>query len=398
MIFWEYLFFTSVAILFFNYIGYALLIYPFVLLKRKYGQKKIYTDKELPFVSFIVAAYNEEDCIKQKLENSLQQEYPISRIEFIFITDGSTDSTPEIVKQYESVTLLHEPERAGKTEALNRAAAFATGEVLIFSDANTILNKEACSKIARHYSYENVGGVAGEKKVVERFDTTDADSGSEGLYWKYESFLKKIDSDFYSVVGAAGELFSIRKTLYEPINRTVILDDFVLSMKTAQKGYRIIYEPEACARELPSFSVAEEQKRKIRIGAGGYQSIIMLSSMFRFWKYPSLFYLYFSHRFLRWMVSPYMLIVCLVSNFVLVLLYPAGFFFRGSLILQLAFYLLALAGYWQREKENKTGITKICYYFLFMNISVILGLFRYLRGNQSAVWEKSKRKELIRPQ
>lgn len=356
----------------------------------------MYNDTELPSVSFIVAAYNEENCIRQKLENSLEQEYPAAQIEFIFITDGSTDRTPEIIKQYSRVKLLHQSARAGKTEALNRAVAIAAGEVLIFSDANTILNKQACRNIARHYADENVGGVAGEKKVVESFETTDTKSGSEGLYWKYESFLKKIDSDFYSVVGAAGELFSIRTSLYESINRNVILDDFVLSMKTAQKGYRIVYEPEACASELPSFSVAEEQKRKIRIGAGGYQSIVMLRSMFAFWKYPSLFYLYFSHRFLRWAVSPYMLIVCIIANIVLVTIYTAGSFYVLILFMQIVFYLLALKGYWQREQQQ-SGLAKICYYFLFMNLSVILGLFRYLKGGQSAAWEKAKRRETAHP-
>jgi poly-beta-1,6-N-acetyl-D-glucosamine synthase len=391
MIVWKCLFFLSIGILFYNYIGYALLIYPFARFKRK-QRAKLNTGNSLPSVSFIVAAYNEESCIRQKLINSLQQSYPEQLIEFIFITDGSTDKTSEIIKEYKQVTLLHQPERTGKTEAINRAVLTAKNDILIFSDANTMLNKEACYHIAKHYEHEKTGGVAGEKKVVEQFNSTNKTTGGEGLYWKYESFLKKVDSDFYSVAGAAGELFSLRKSLYESIPKTVILDDFILSMKTALKGYRIVYEPAAFAEELPSLSTAEEQKRKIRIGAGGYQSIVMLRSVFKFWKYPALFYLYFSHRFLRWAVSPYMIILCFISNLILVTAYQPGIFYILMLVAQFLFFTLAFAGYLRREKPDNSGLPKICYYFIFMNFSVILGLIRYLRGGQSSSWEKSKRR------
>jgi poly-beta-1,6-N-acetyl-D-glucosamine synthase len=393
MIFWKCLFIAGLGILFFNYAGYALFIYPFVLIKRKKRKGKNPVTDNLPHLSFIVAAYNEESCIRAKLENSLQQVYPESHIEFIFITDGSSDKTPLIVKEYSKVKLLHQTERAGKTNAINRAVAAASGEIVVFSDANTQLNKEACLHIAKHFADPKIGGVAGEKKVVERFENEDTSVGSEGLYWKYESFLKKIDSDFYSVVGAAGELFSLRKCLYEPVSNNVILDDFVLSMKAAQKGYRIIYEPAAYAKELPSLSSAEEQKRKIRIGAGGYQAIVMLGTLFQFWKHPALFYLYFSHRLLRWAVSPYMLITCFFSNLVLVLVYNAGTFYSFMLAAQAVFYLIALRGFLRREHPGKSGLVKICYYFVFMNFSVIRGLIRYLRGSQSSSWEKSKRRE-----
>src|SRR5262249_38480076 len=152
-------------------------------------------------------------------------------------------NTAGIIRNYPSIRLLHSPERRGKSSALNRAIDNAKNEILIFSDANTILNKEALNNITRHYQNKKVGGVAGEKKVLSSSQSTDEVGSSEGLYWKYESLLKKIDSDFYSVVGAAGELFSIRRELYEKIPDTIILDDFVISLRVAQRGYRVMYEP-----------------------------------------------------------------------------------------------------------------------------------------------------------
>src|SRR5215208_2500318 len=252
MIFLDYLLWISCFIVLYNYAGYAAIVLFFNSLKRKTRQQA--KDEFFPSVSFIVAAYNEEDCIEKKIINSLEQKYPPERIEYIFITDGSTDHTPDIVRQYPLIQLLQSPERKGKSAALNRAVLAAKNEILLFSDANTILNKEATKNVAKHYIDPKVGGVAGEKKVMSIADNNREVGSSEGLYWKYESFLKQIDSDFHTVVGAAGELFSVRKKLYETVPQEVILDDFVISMKVAQKGYRIIYEPEAFAMELPSFS------------------------------------------------------------------------------------------------------------------------------------------------
>src|SRR5258705_3229419 len=266
MQYWQAIFVISCFIIFYNYAGYAVIAYALNKLKRPppppSDNKDFY-----PTVSFIVAAFNEEDFIREKVLNSLQQEYPSDKIEFIFITDGSTDRTSDIIREYPSVRLLHQPGRNGKSHAVNRAVATARYDILIFSDANTTLNTLAVRNITRHYLDPATGGVAGEKKVISPNGGDHEVGGGEGLYWKYESFLKKIDSDFYSVVGAAGELFSVKRALYHPLPGNIILDDFVISLETAQKGYRIIYEPGAYAMESPSFSMKDESKRKVRIAA-----------------------------------------------------------------------------------------------------------------------------------
>lgn len=381
-----YIFWISCFLIFYNYAGYAILVY---LLNRFIPQKSTITENFFPSVSFIVAAFNEEDFIEKKITNSFQQDYP-GLIEYIIVTDGSTDRTTEIVSRYPSIRLLHSSERKGKTAAINRAVESANYEVLIFSDANTYLNKYATKNIARHYSDQKVGGVAGEKKVGSLEENALQAGDSEGVYWKYESFLKNLDSKFYSVVGAAGELFSVRRNLYPVVSSKVILDDFVISLQVAGKGYRIIYEPDAYAMELPSFSIQEEQKRKIRIAAGGFQAMGMLSGLFHFWKHPRLSFLYISHRVLRWAVSPFCLILAFLLNIIFVIQENKGIYLL-IFVAQSTFYLAAFIGSLISSKKPLFKAFRISYYFVFMNISVILGFFRYLRGKQPSTWEKARR-------
>ncbi len=383
----EIVFFISAFLVFYNYIGYAIIASMFNYFSKP-GASINNNKYSLPSVSFIVTAYNEEDFIEKKISNSLTLNYPSDKIEFIFITDGSTDKTNEIISRYTLIKLLYQPERRGKSAALNRAVGTSLNDILIFSDANTSLNDEAILNIVRHYHNEKVGGVAGEKKVVSFPRNNDEVIAVEGLYWKYESALKKIDSDFYSVVGAAGELLSVRRNLFEPVSTNVILDDFIMSLKIAKKSYRIIYEPKAYAIELPSFSIKDEQKRKIRIAAGGFQAIRILTDLLKFWKYPRLSFLYISHRFLRWAVSPFCIIIVFISNIIL-LFTTNNILFEITFIIQVIFYLMALSC--RIHTLSRFKLFKLAYYFTFMNVSVIQGFFRYLKGTQSAIWEKSKK-------
>lgn len=386
MQYWTAILVLSCFIIFYNYAGYAIIAY---ILNRLGKKTPPPPSGYTPSVSFIVAAYNEEYFIREKVLNSLQQDYPADKIEYIFITDGSSDRTPDIIREYSAIQLLHQPQRNGKSHAINRAVATARHEILIFSDANTTLNTQAVRHIARHYHDPKTGGVAGEKKVVSLSKTGDEVGGGEGLYWKYESFLKKIDADFYSVVGAAGELFSVRRALYHPLPGNIILDDFVISLETAEKGYRIIYEPDAYAMEAPSFSMKDEGKRKVRIAAGGFQAIGILSGLLAFWKQPRLSFLYISHRVLRWTLSPLCFILAFVSNLVLVLS-TDNILFQCLFGVQLLFYILAALAS-AMPPDKRPSLLKLPYYFTFMNISVVLGFFRFLRGGQSAVWEKARR-------
>jgi biofilm PGA synthesis N-glycosyltransferase PgaC len=384
MLFWQFVFYISIFIFLYNYVFYAVIAY---LINNIFPvPKPPQPHSYYPSVSFIVAAYNEQEIIEKKIQNSLQQNYPPSKIEFIFITDGSTDETPAIVKKHPGIKLLHEAKREGKSAALNRAVSKANNEILIISDANTLLNNEAVKFIAAHYYDKSTGGVAGEKRVIESSEDIDNIGGREGLYWRYESLLKKIDSEFYSVVGAAGELFSVRKDLYEILPASTILDDFVVSLKAAQKGFKIIYEPRAYATEFASLSLIDEKKRKIRISAGGFQSIKMLSSLFKFWKHPRLTFLYVSHRVLRWTLSPLCLILIFISNIILALK-THNSFYSSLLILQMVFYVIAFISNFI-PSNSKFKFLKFTGYFVFMNVSVIQGFIRFLFGKQNSAWEK----------
>ena len=383
--------FTSVLVVLYSYIGYGLIVFLCNRLKifsKGKPDPSVYTGFE-PQVTLIIAAYNEQDFIRQKIENSLSLDYPSEKLTITFVADGSSDHTVSIIKEYPRIRLLFRNERKGKVAAMHRAMETVTTPYVIFSDANTLLNKESIRNIIRHYANPQVGGVAGEKKVVSSFDTLEKDSG-EGIYWKYESFLKKVDYEFYSVVGAAGELFSLQTKLYEHPGDNVLLDDFVISLRVCLKGYRVAYEPEAYALETPSLSLKEERKRKIRISAGGFQSMAMLKDLLRFNRHKRLTFQYISHRVLRWTLCPVMIPLIFISNLLIVLIDPSLFYIL-LLYAQFAFYLCVLLGWALPFLGIKPGKLYVFYYFIFMNISLYQGFFRYLRGKQSVIWDKALR-------
>jgi poly-beta-1,6-N-acetyl-D-glucosamine synthase len=384
----EILFFISLFILIYNYIGYGFLVGLLVTFKKLLKRKTIEDTAFEPSVTLIVAAYNEADFIDSKIQNTLELDYPAQKLQCIFVTDGSSDGTEKIVRKYPQIVSLHETERKGKTAAINRAMKFVEHSIVIFCDANTQLNPEAVRNIVKHYRDPHTGGVAGEKKVM-----TEGGKGAaatEGIYWKYESVLKKLDAALYSVVGAAGELFSIRTELFRPVEPEVILDDFIISLRINQMGYRIAYAPDAYAMENPSSSILEEHKRKVRISAGGFQSIIMLRGLLNIFKYPVLSFQYISHRVLRWTLSPLSLpILLLTSGFLSIL--DAGWWYSAVFAAQLVFYILAIAGFFLAMRNIKFKPCYIPFYFVFMNVAIYEGFFRYIKKQQSAMWEKAQR-------
>ncbi|MGZ3871956.1 MAG: glycosyltransferase family 2 protein [Mucilaginibacter sp.] len=385
------IFWLSFFIIFYAFAGYGLLLFILIKIKRFfYGKPAMPGTVNLPTCTLIVAAYNEEDFIEQKIKNSLELIYPESKLSFIFVTDGSTDQTPQMVAGYPGITLMHTNERMGKMAAVHRAVSAVKTEVIVFTDANTFLNPEALINICRHYADSSVGAVAGEKRV-HISDKSDATAG-EGFYWKYESKLKIWDSELYSVVGAAGELFSIRTGLYQPVPPNAIIDDFMISMRIAQKGYKILYEPNAWATETASMDVKEELKRKIRIAAGGIQSIIWLKSLLNpFGNTPLLSFQYISHRVLRWTVVPFLMMLMLLLN-ILIVYRGNEYIYQLLLLAELAFYGMALLGWLLEARQIKVKIFFIPYYFCMMNYAVVKGIIRFIKGRQSAIWEKAKRK------
>jgi cellulose synthase/poly-beta-1,6-N-acetylglucosamine synthase-like glycosyltransferase len=386
------LFWIAVGIVFYTFLGYGIVLFVLQKLKSIVSKQKKQpeTPDEWPAITLIVAAYNEAYILEEKIANTLSLDYPADKFHCIFVTDGSTDNSSEIIQRHPRIQLMHEAERKGKIAAVDRAIEQAQTDILIFTDANTLLNKQALKNICKHYTNPTTGAVAGEKRVKIE-ETADATAG-EGIYWKYESTLKKWDARLYSAVGAAGELFSIRKSLYEAVAPDTLLDDFMISMRIAMKGYRIAYAPDAYATEAASENTKEEWKRKVRISAGGIQSFVRLWTLLIPYPNPLFSFMYLSHRVLRWTITPYCLLLAFISNAWLVAAGEAHWFYTISLLAQAGFYGLAIIGWWQSTREMKSKIFFVPYYFCFMNAAVVAGLFRYLGKKQSVVWEKARRK------
>ncbi|MBB2148393.1 glycosyltransferase family 2 protein [Pedobacter gandavensis] len=385
------LFWISIFLIVYTFVGYGFVLYLLLKLKNLFVKPFSFEKgKDLPTVTLLVAAYNEAELIEEKIKNTLALNYPKDKIQFIFTTDGSSDSTPDQVRKYSEITLLHIDAREGKMAAIKRAIPFITGEVTVFTDANTFLNKDAIVELVKHYQNPKVGAVAGEKRILVP-ETADASSAGEGFYWKYESLLKKWDYNLYSGVGAAGELFSIRTALYQPVESDTIIDDHMIAMRIAEKGYIIAYEPNAYAMETASADVKEELKRKIRIAAGGIQSILRLKKAANPFHNPIFTFQYISHRVLRWTITPFLLILAFVLNGIIA--FKTGDLFYQVLFgLQVFFYLLSLIGLYFENRNIRIKALFIPYYFCVMNYAVIAGIIRYYKKNQSAAWEKSKRK------
>jgi len=385
------LFWISLAIVFYTFLGYGLVLFILIKIKRTFKKPQQHQQQAiLPRVTLLVAAWNEEDMIVDKINNTLDLDYPIELFQIIFITDGSTDRTPELILSFKQITALHNGDRNGKMAAIKRAMPYVDGEIIVFSDANTFLNRQSINQLVKHYQNKKVGAVAGEKRIIVA-EQADASSAGEGFYWKYESKLKSWDYELYSNVGAAGELFSIRASLYQPVESDTIIDDHMIAMRIAEQGFIIAYEPNAYASETASANTKEELKRKIRIAAGGIQSIFRLKKAANPFRNPILTFQYISHRVLRWTITPFMLILAFILNIFIV----AGNYSQIYTILllgQILFYTCSYIGLLFEQKNIKIKSFFVPYYFCVMNYAVIAGIFRYINKNQSAAWERSKRK------
>ena len=389
----HFIFWFSLIVILYTFAGYGILLLILIKVKRLFKKKQLLTapDGQWPTVTLLIAAYNEEAYIDEKVKNCFELDYPQGKLIIAFVTDGSSDNTPQAISRYDGVQLYHRPERNGKMAAIKRVIPMIDTDIVVFTDANTYLNKGAIRELVKHYQNPKVGAVAGEKKIIVN-EMADASSAGEGFYWKYESALKKWDYELYSNVGAAGELFSIRRRLYQPVESDTIIDDHMIAMRIAEKGYIIAYEPDAYALESASANSMEELKRKIRIAAGGLQSILRLKKSANPFYNPVLTFQYISHRVLRWTIAPFLMIVLLLVNIFIVLQPSHHEFYNWFLIAQMGFYTLAVIGYVMEQKNVKIKAFFIPYYFCLMNYAVIAGIVRYFRKKQSAAWEKSKRK------
>jgi cellulose synthase/poly-beta-1,6-N-acetylglucosamine synthase-like glycosyltransferase len=386
------LFWIFISVIFYSYIGYTLILMLMGALKNlRPAKKNTETDVYEPEVTLLVPAYNEKGCIKNKIANSLKLDYPKDKLKLVWVTDGSNDGSPEELKRYGNVTVLHEKERRGKINAMNRAVKHIKSPIVIFSDANTNLNRNSVREIVKIFSDSSVGCVAGEKRIII-MKKEKAVSAGEGLYWQYESLIKSLESQLNSVMGAAGELFAVRTDLYQDIREDTILDDFTISLGVAKKGYKIKYAPDAYASESGSLTIREELKRKFRIASGAMQTLCRMKEILNIFRYGMLSFQYISHKVLRWALVPLSFIIILVLNVIIVLEQQYAFsFYSCFLCLQLFFYLMIVAGALMKNLKIRMKLFFVPYYMFIMNYAMVYGMVRYISGKQSVKWEKAKR-------
>jgi len=384
-------FWIFTGIILYAYLGYTLLLLILALFWRRNSPSREAVSPFEPQVTLFIAAYNEAGSIEAKMKNSTMLDYPKEKLNMVWVTDGSDDGSPSMLQQYLNITVLHEPERRGKIHAMNRGMKFVSTPFVVFTDANTMLNKAAIREMIKYFADDHVGCVAGEKRI-ENYNLEIAVEAGEGLYWQYESLIKKLESMNGSAVGAVGELFAIRTALFEEVEEDTILDDFVISLQIASKGYSVKYSPGAWGTETASASVKEELKRKIRIACGGWQTLFRMPGLFNIFSHGFLSWKYFSHKVLRWTLVPLAFVMALLINVLIVRGTPLFSGIYGCLLcLQIIFYVAVIWGAMFHNTRTRARFLFAPYYMFVMNYAIVAGMFRYFSGNYSVKWEKAKR-------
>ena len=389
----EILFWLSLFLVFYTHLGYGILLYMLVKLKElfvKPVRRQLPPDKRLPDVTLFITAFNEEEVVDEKMRNCLGLDYPADKLHIVWTTDGSNDSTNQRLEDWPQATVHFQPLRQGKTAAMTRGMMLVDTPLGVFRDAITVLSGEALRERVRAVADPKVGCVAGEKRIAVQ-EKDGAAAGGEGIYWKYESTLKALDARLYSAVGAAGELFAVRRELFTVMEPDTLLDDFILSLRIAMQGYKIAYCTQAYAIESGSADMREEQKRKVRIAAGGLQSIWRLRELLNPFRYGMLTFQYVSHRVLRWSLAPVLLFALLPLNIAILLAGGSPVCYGTILALQLLFYIMGGWGYYLSTRQVKNKLLFIPYYFLFMNINVMKGVIYLRKKKGTGAWEKAKR-------
>ncbi|MBI5305262.1 MAG: glycosyltransferase family 2 protein [Chloroflexi bacterium] len=369
----------SVGEVVYAYAGYPILLTLLARVRRRPLQRQPIT----PPVSLIIAAYNEEAVIAAKIENALALDYPRARLDILIAADGSTDRTCEIARAFASrgVRVLHEPPRRGKLAAMNRAAPFATGDILVFSDANAMMEPPALCALVASFADPRVACVGGEKRIRR---AASLQAQGEGAYWRYEAYLKRLDSEVNTAIGAVGELFAIRRDLFQPLDTDLLIEDFVLTMRLAARGWRIVYEPRAVTWEEATPSLRGEWRRRVRTSAGGFQAMGRLPEMLDP-RRGLVVWQYWSHKIARW-VAPFFMLAAFGANLGL-----AQFdFYRVTLLAQSVFYALALFGYVLQRAGMRVGLFQMPFYFCFANATSLAGFVRFATRTQPVTWKKSR--------
>ncbi len=381
----EFFFWGGLGLLSYTYIGYPVLLY--LAYRLKHGNNAGEgTGTEYPRVTMIIAAYNEARVIGRKLDNCLELNYPAEKVDFIVASDGSGDGTNDIVSQkaarFPRIKLLALP-RGGKAAALNAAMKVVTGDIVVFSDANTMYEPDAVTRLAKHFRGDEIGCVCGRLKYVNPGQVVSGKG--ESAYWRYETALKRMESSLGYIAGANGAIYAMRRELFEPLPSGTINDDFMLSMRVVLKGFKSLYEESAVAVEEVAPDVKSEFRRHVRDGAGHYIAVWRLAPLLN----PLLglrAFIYWSHRIFRW-AAPFLLITVLSLNAALFAAEP----YRTLFILQVIFYLLALAGYAASGFGRIPFFMYVPFYFSNLNLALLLGFLRVVSGKARPAWQSTQR-------
>jgi len=376
-------FWGATGLLAYSYVLYPALVGLWGRLARKPAVPEPAAVSDWPTVSLVVAAYKEERFIQERLENAARTDYPANQLEILVGCDGAEDRTGQIVQAFEDprVRLLQFPQRRGKASVLNDVVPTTTGEILLFSDANTFLDADATQRLVRHFADPKVGGVVG--KLI----LTDGATGKnvDGLYWRYENFVKSSEGKIGALLGANGAIYAIRKSLWRPIPANTIVDDFLIGMRIHETGHRLVYDNTAVAHEETAPSIADEFHRRARIGAGGFQSLVWLAGLLAPW-HGRVAWAFWSHKVLRWL-GPIWMIAMLAANVALL----GEPLYRVLFAVQVGLYGAAFVGSRVTIPGLAGKLLKVAALFVNMNAALFVGLGRWLRQSQGGVWKRTER-------
>lgn len=381
MIVVKILFWGSWLALFYHLLGYGALLWLINLSKKREKTIKYLSDNQLPFVTVICAAYNEEQVIKAKIDSFLAMDYPQDKMQLIVISDDSSDQTNQIVSSFANlnVKLLVQKPRAGKQSAQNLALEHIQGDLVLSTDANSIFAPDALRILVnRLYSDPKLGMVSGELKLLKK----GSKQSGEGLYWRYEAWLKQLDSKFRSIICANGSLFLIKREFFGKVDPDSA-DDFERTLIVLEHGYNVAYEPQACVYEEESEKASDELRRKVRIISGEWAALSRHRRLLNPFRYPAISFLLISHKLIRWLFFAF--VICGFISTIFLIAQP---FYLFAFIAQMLVYTLGLLGLAAQNKGIHIPFTAIPAYLLAMIIASLLAFFRFLfHAQQMAFWE-----------
>jgi len=381
------LFWLSSFLIINSYVIYYFLIK--IITRGKHSDAKKFSETELPGISIIISAYNEENVIEERIKNILRLNYPQEKIEIIIGSDGSTDKTNEILTRFseeiKNLKIFLYKDNRGKANVLNDLIIKSSMEFIVFTDANTIFDENAIRNLMQGYSNDSIGGVSG-RLILKDEKTLQNESVEEKKYWEYETNLKLAEGNAGLLIGANGGIFSIRKKLFEKLPAKPVTDDLYISLNVLAKGYKFVYKYDAFATEDIGADVITEYKRKVRFAATNFQTLFYFPKLL-FNKNLLISYSFWSHKVIRWF-SPLLFFFLLILN---ILLINQGLIYHILFTIQILFYFAGLIGYFLTKKKVRIKLFSLPYFFIVTNIALLVGLYKFITKKHSAKWESTKR-------